>query len=133
MNEVWSAIIVPYILPALGVLISGLMTWLTTTIVNWLNTKIKDKKAADLMQAITTAVNNAVKAVCQTYVDNVKGTDGWTKETQIEALNKALEMAKATLTAEALKYIENNYGSVDNYLKTLIEAILYNLKKNINA
>ena len=124
----WAEVFVPYILPALGVLITGLITWLTTTIVSWINEKIKDKKVASMLTFITNAVTNAVKTVHQTYVENIKGTDGWTKEVQLEALNRALELAKSQLTVEARKFIEEYFGDLNNYLLNLIEAILYNLK-----
>lgn len=126
--NIWTEIFVPYILPALGVLFSGLFTWLTTIIINWLNEKIKDKKIASMLTFITNATANAVKTVYQTYVENIKGTEGWTKEAQEEALNRALELAKKQLTVEARKFIEEYYGDLNEYLLNLIEAILYNLK-----
>ena len=126
--NIWTEVFVPYILPALGVLLSGLLTWLTTVIVNWLNEKVKNDKIKKLILSISDAVNNAVQATYQTYVENIKGTEGWTKEAQEEALRRALAAAKKALTDEAIKYIEGLYGDLDAYLTLLIESILYNLK-----
>lgn len=113
---------------ALGILITGLATWLTTVAVNWLNTKVKNKKLAEILTTITNTVAIAVRATYQTYVENLKGTNVWTEETQKEALKKALETAKATLSSKAMKYITENYDNIDAFLTSLIESILFDLK-----
>lgn len=120
--------ILPYLLSALGVLISGLATWLTTIVVKWLNTKIANKELAALAETITIVVAEAVKATYQTYVENIKGTNAWTKEAQEAALMEALATAKKSLTTDALEYIKERHGDIDEYLKTLIHSVLYDLK-----
>ena len=119
---------VEYILPALGILLSGLMTWLTTVGIKWLNSKIKNKELAALAETVVIIATRSVKATYQTYVESLKGTDAWTEEAQKEALRKALETAKKELSTEALAYIEKQHGDVDEYLINLIESILYDLK-----
>lgn len=116
------------ILSALGILITGLATWLTTVIVNWLNTKIKNKKLAELLSSIAKAVEVAVRATYQEYVENLKGTAGWTKEAQEEALKRAIAKAKEIFSDEAKKYIEENYEDIDAFIANLIESILFDLK-----
>jgi uncharacterized protein YacL len=113
---------------AIGILITGLVSWLTTVIVSWLNTKIKNKKLAELLTAITNTVAIAVRATYQDYVENIKGTNLWNKETQKIALEKALIRAKETLTEEAKNHIINTYGDIDTFLTNLIESILFDLK-----
>ena len=113
---------------ALGVIITGLATWGTTVAVNWLNSKIKNKKLATFAATILTVVSAAVKATYQSYVEGLKGTDAWTKEAQEKALQLALETAKEELTTEALAYIQEQHGDIDKYIKTLIESVLYDLK-----
>lgn len=119
---------VEYILPALGILLSGLATWLTTVGVKWLNSKIKNKELAALAETVVVIATQAVKATYQTYVEGLKGTDAWTKEAQEKALKMALETIKTELTTEALAYIEKQHGDVDKYLISLIESILFDLK-----
>lgn len=123
-----SDIFVPYLLPAIGLLLSGLGTWLATVIINWLNSKIKNKEVAAMLTLIVNIVSNAVKATYQTYVENIKGTEAWTSEAQKEALNRALTAAQNQLSADARKFIEEQFGDVDSYLLELIESILYDLK-----
>lgn len=113
---------------ALGILVTGLATWLTTIVVNWFNSKIKNKTLAELLTAITNTVAIAVRATYQEYVENIKGTEKWTKETQKIALSKALKKAKDTLTEEAKAYITETYGDIDTFLTSLIESILFDLK-----
>lgn len=118
------------IFSALGIIITGLATWGTTVIVNWLNSNIKNKKLAALSETILIIVSNAVKATYQTYVESIKGTDMWTEEAQKKALQDALTMAKNSLTVEALKFIEERHGDIDTYIINLIHSILYDLKNN---
>lgn len=123
-----SEFFVEYVLPALGILLSGLATWLTTVGVKWLNSKIKNKELALLAETIVIIATRGVKATYQTYVEELKGTDAWTKEAQEKALQEALEAIKKELTINALSYIQERHGDVDEYLKTLIHSILYDLK-----
>lgn len=124
MNDIFT----PYILPALGVLLTGLGSWLMTTIVNWLNTTIKNKKAAELLVTITNIASNAVKVTYQTFVEAIKGTDEWNDEAKEKALNMSLEAAKRALTIEAIEYIQKTHGDLDTYLISLIESLLYDFK-----
>ena len=119
------------IFSVIGIVFTGLASWGTAVLIKWLNSKIKDKELAAFATTITTVVGNAVKAVTQTYVDSLKGTDAWTKEAQEKALQMALETAKSELTDEALTYIELQHGDIDKYLVTLIESTLFNLKNQI--
>lgn len=107
----------------------ALVSWGLTLLTTWLRTKIKNKKIAELLSSILNIVTNAVKVVYQTYVENIKGTDEWTVDAQKKALQMALEKAKKQLSKDTIKFIEDTYGNLDDYLTNLIEATLYNLKK----
>ena len=113
---------------AIGTILTGLLVWLVSIVTNWINSKIKDKNAAKILTSITTLVTNVVQATYQSYVEALKGTDAWTKKAQEEALNKAFTTIKNQLNNEGIKFIEENYGNVEEYIKTLIESILYKLK-----
>lgn len=124
----WSDIFVPYLLPAIGTALGGLLSWLLAVGVKWVTSKIKNKELAALAATILNVTGNAVKATYQVYVEGIKGTDGWTKDAQEKALQNALETAKSGLTVDALAYIQEQHGDIDAYLKTLVESILYDLK-----
>jgi hypothetical protein len=113
---------------AIGTALTGLLTWLVSLATSWISSKIKDKNAAAILTSIMNITTNAVQATYQSYVESLKGTDAWTKEAQENALNRALNTIKAQLTEGATKFIKDNYGNVEDYIRTLIESILYQLK-----
>ena len=49
-----------------------LISYARTRVILYLNSKIKNEKAKDLLTQATTVVTNAVRAVFQTYVDSLK-------------------------------------------------------------
>ena len=125
MDQAWRELIISIC----SIILTGLATWAVAAITNWLNQKLKDKKSKNYALEAFNIVTACVKATYQTYVEAIKGTDAWTKEAQETALNLALESAKAQLNDSIKEYICSNYGSLDAYLIGLIEAVLYDLKK----
>lgn len=75
------------------------------------------------------AVYHAVMDTNQTFVDTLKENNAFTKEAQIEALNKALDKAKTRLSADAKKILVEVYGDLNVYLTTSIEALIGSTKK----
>lgn len=124
----WSQLQGPF-LAGLSVVITGLCTWLTARIVAWLNAKISDKKAANFAGALTKIIMSAVQNVFQTYVEALKKDNAFTKEAQQEALNKCLAIIHTQLTPELVEYIQTNFGDVEPYLISSVEAMIYSLKK----
>jgi len=83
-------------------------------------------KMIDQVQSVITTV---VQATNQTFVDDLKKANKFTKESATEAKNKALEMAKELITEETANAIEQVYGNVDLYLDSMIENTVKELKK----
>jgi ribosome-binding factor A len=106
-----------------------LISYAGTRLISYLNSKIKNEKAKDLLTQATTVVTNAVRAVFQTYVDSLKKSGNFGTEAQLEALNKAKDIALSQLSEEVKEYITKNYGDINNWLTTQIEATI-NLIKN---
>lgn len=121
LTIVWSAV---------GIIITSFASWLTTLIIKWLNSKIKDKQLAKWSTELTLIVMNAVKEVFQTYVESLKKEGAFTAEKQKEALAKCLAIIEGSLSTELKDYIVNNYGDMEAYLKTLIESTIYSLKND---
>lgn len=119
LNIIWSAV---------GVVITGLLSWATTALVGLLNSKIKDTKVKKWATDIAQIVMNSVMTITQTYVDNLKKENAFTKEAQKEAFNQCLTLVQNQLTPELKKYIEDNFGDIQVYLKTQIEAMIKSLK-----
>ena len=120
------------IFSAIGVIVTGLASWGTTIFVKWLNTKIKDKNFNLFSETFAKVITDIVKAVYQTYVEELKGTNAWTKEAQQQALLTALNAAKKALSKEILEYILEQYNDIDEYIRMKIESTLYDLKNNSN-
>ena len=106
-----------------------LISYAGTRLISYLNSKIKDEKAKEFLSQATTVVTNAVRAVFQTYVDSLKKSGNFGAEAQLEALNKAKDIALSQLSEEVKDYITKNYGDINNWLTTQIEATI-NLLKN---
>ena len=125
MNEILlnilSVVVTSIILP--------LLTYAGTRLIAYLNSKIKDEKAKEFLSQATTVVTNAVRAVFQTYVESLKKNGNFGAEAQLEALNKAKDIALSQLSEEVKEYISKNYGDINNWLTTQIEATI-NLIKN---
>ena len=119
------------LLSALGVIITGLATWLSTYIVKLLDEKIKDKQFARWLSQIIEIITNAVKCTYQTYVEALKDENMFTKEAQEEALKRTLQSVKSQLSQESIKFIEDNFGDVEKWLIEKIESIIYSLKNLI--
>ena len=125
MNEILlnilSVVVTAVILP--------LISYAGTKLITYLNSKIADEKARELLSQATQVVTNAVRAVFQTYVESLKKSGNFGAEAQLEALNKAKDIALSQLSEEVKDYITTNYGDINNWLTTQIEATI-NLIKN---
>lgn len=120
----WQSIIIQII----SLVLAALGAWVLAKVKSLINTKIKNEKARALLDPATTVVSNVVKATYQTYVESIKGTDAWTKAAQEKALQDAVTAARSQLSEEVEKYISDNFGDVETWIKSLIETTLYNLK-----
>ena len=98
-------------------------------LIQFINSKIKNNKAADLLTTATTIVINAVRSVFQTYVEALKKEGSFNKDAQIIALNKAKDIALTQMTDDVKDYLVTTYGSLDTWLDTNIEATI-NILKN---
>lgn len=117
------------LLSALGIIVTGLASFVVAKLTQWINSKIKDKKTADLANGVITIVTDAVKTVYQEFVEALKKEGKFDAEAQKAAKDKALAIIKAGLTAELNEFIASTFGDIDAYLANQIEVILYNLKK----
>ena len=113
---------------AIGVILMGLATWVSTFVTSWLSTKIKDKKLQALATKLNEIVTRAVMTITQTYVESMKKKNAFDEKAQKEALNKCLAIINTQLTQELKDYVEENFGDLQSYLLTLIESTILGLK-----
>lgn len=83
--------------------------------------KIKDEKVKRLLEIAEGVVTQAVTSVTQTYVDGLKADGEFTKEAQRAAFEQSKEKIYALLTNETMQAIQDNYGSMEEWIKTKIE------------
>lgn len=112
----------------LGTIGTALATWLSSLLIAFLNSKIKDTKLRTWLTSVTTIVTDTVKSIYQQTVEALKNNGGFTKEAQKEAKNKALDTILNQLTPDMKKFIEKNYGDIAEWIENQIEAAIYNLK-----
>ena len=113
----------------IGVIGSGLATWLTSYLVGLLNQKIKDKKLARWSSELLQIIMSAVQTVFQEFVDTMKKQGKWNAEAAAEAKERAYNIIVSQLSPELKKYLTDNFGDMKDYLMNQIEAMIYNLKK----
>lgn len=116
------------LLSALSIVITALVTWGTERLIALINTKIKNTKYAKYLADSVDIVSRAVKTTYQTYVEALKDKNMFTSDAQIEALNKAKDIAVSQLSAEMKTFIESNFGDVEKWLTSTIESVIYDLK-----
>lgn len=112
----------------IGVVLTGLVSWLTTLLISFFNSKIKNAEVAAFLSEATRIVSDAVKVTYQTYVESLKDKNAFTKEAQEKALAMAAKTAKAQMGEKLKAYIEANYGNIDAWITSMIESVIYNLK-----
>lgn len=112
----------------IGTIGTGLATWLTTLLVNFLNQKIKDKKIARWSTDLFQIVMSAVQTVFQEFVDTMKKNGKFDEAAQKEAKERAYNIIINQLTPELQNYIKENFGDMKDYIMNQIEAMVYQLK-----
>ena len=105
-----------------------LISFLGIKLTQWLNTKIKNNKGKALMEQAVDIVINAVRSVFQTYVESLKNSGNFNKESQTIAFNLAKSLILKQLTDDAKNYISQNYGDLEEWIRNEIEASIYKLK-----
>lgn len=125
MNEILiniiSVVVTSIVLPLLS--IAGVK------LVQLINSKINNNKAANFLSTATTIIINAVRSVFQTYVEALKKEDKFDEASQKLALLKARDIALNQMTDDVKNYITSTYGDLDTWINTNIEATI-NILKN---
>ena len=112
LGVIWTAIILP------------IGTKILTSVNRWLEARKLDKYG----QILYDEVKKAVKAVYESVVKDIKGTDEWTED----KMNEVRELAKTkilqalpTIVYEVLSEANDDFG---DYLDSLIDTALYDAK-----
>lgn len=76
-----------------------------------------------LSQAIDIVID-VVDKINQTYVDNLKNDGMFNKDAQQRALNLAIIESEKLMTNEIAQFIQKNYGDLDEWITTKVEAYI---------
>jgi len=101
-----------------------------TKLVQLINSKINNNKAASLLSTATLIIVNAVRSVFQTYVEALKKEGKFDEQSQKIALLKAKDIALSQMTEDVKEFISSTYGDLDSWINTSIEATINTLKNN---
>ncbi len=112
----------------LTAIILPLLTYAGVAVKKLIDEKIKDTTSARYLKSATDAVENAVTAITQTYVANLKYDNLFDEEAQKTAFNLALEKAKLSISTDGKAIISDLYGDFDTWLADKIEATVYKSK-----
>ena len=64
----------------------------------------------------------------QTYVEALKKEGSFNKDAQLIALNKTKDIVPAQLSDDIKNYINKNFGDINTWINTQIEASINTLK-----
>lgn len=93
-----------------------------TALVNAGAAYVKDVRIQRLLREVGNAVADAVAAMNQKYVDDLKKNGEFKEEQQKEILQRAISAALKSLSDDAQEYLKTTYGDTEAYLETRIEA-----------
>ena len=125
----WSEVVISVV----SIIVTALASWGVTELTRLVNSKIKDANAKEMLSSAVSTVSHVVKQVYQTYVEALRGQNAFTAEAQKEALAKALETIEAVLPEKVKAYLTDNFGNMEAWLTTQIEAAIYSLKNGQKA
>lgn len=90
--------------------------------VDAINAQTQNIKVQRLVREIGDAVANAVAAMNQTYVNDLKAAGTFNEAEQKKALMRAVSAALKSMSRDAQDYIKSNFGDTTQYLENRIEA-----------
>ena len=128
MNEFLSNLLIAVITAAIPVLTAYGVKLIRKLAAN-AEASASSTEGRDIIDAVASAVTDAVAATSQTYVDSLKSAGKFTKEAQRETAQKALAACLASLTPAVKDALEAVYGDINAYLTTKIEAEVRSQKR----
>lgn len=94
-----------------------------------INKNSSNELANRIRWEVESAVEDAVMAVNQTFVEELKKKNLFDKEAQEEAFDRALDGTLKALSQSTVEFINNTYGDITIWLKDKIEAAVNRNKK----
>lgn len=124
MEQIW-----PILWSVLGTVLTALVSWLTTLVIGWFNAKIKDQKLKTFMTKFTELVSSCVNSLTQTTVEELKKNGKFDSEAAKKIKEECVKLIKGQLSEEMKKFIQENFGDLEEYISTQIESFILVSKK----
>ena len=102
--------------------LAALINRLIGAAVDALAAHVKNEKAGKCLREVGDAVADAVDAMNQKYVNDLKKDGKFNEDKQKEILQRAVSAALKSLSSDAQEYLKNTYGDTTAYLENRIEA-----------
>lgn len=125
--EILTLLLEIVIIPLLGALTVYIVTLLKAK-TKEITDKIENDKADKYIYMLSNTITKCVTATNQTYVDNLKKDNAFTKEAQLKALEMTADAVLAILSDEAKAYLPTIVGDLNTYILTQIESEVNRLK-----
>lgn len=120
----WNGIATEIILGVVGLVMSALGILITYLI----NKYIKNDELKGIVNSLNELVRNSVLEIYQTYVEALKKGGIFNETAQKEAQERCLALINRNMPENVHAWLEANYGDIEAYLKSLIEAQIGLLK-----
>lgn len=128
MREILTNALVEIVLAVLVVL-GGAAVALIKAKISQINAASTNDTENKIRWEVTDAIEDAVIAVNQTFVNELKADKLFDEEMQQEAFERALEGTINALSRETVDFINNTYGDINIWLIDKIEAAVSRNKK----
>ena len=125
--EILTLLLEIVIIPLLGALTVYIVTLLKAK-TKEITDRIENDKADKYIYMLSNTITKCVTATNQTYVDNLKKENAFSKEAQQEALKMTADAVLAILSDEAKTYLPTIVGDLNTYILTQIESEVNRLK-----
>lgn len=119
-NEIMN-LIETMVLAPLCIAISSFLIALIRQQTARIEAKIKDEKAKRLIEIAEGVVSQAVTSVTQSYVEGLKAEGAFDKNAQALAFEESKDKIYLMLTDETMRAVQDNYGNIEEWIKTKIE------------
>lgn len=122
-------VIISNLIKIAAVAITAIITGVVLPLISsWLKSKVNNQKWANAIDDVTVQVSNSVDYLEQTLVKQLKEDGKWNTDTQKEVLNEAVTAVMNNLSADTLKYLQENVSDMTAYITQCIESKILNSK-----
>lgn len=125
--EIINQIIQTLVIPLLGILVTAAVRAINIRKEQLLQ-ETESAKKQKYISMLADIISECVTATNQTYVDELKQGDAFTKEAQKQALKKTFDNVFTILSEDAKVGLQEIYGDLNEYVLAKIESEIGNSK-----